>query len=167
MNCSLSNVVALIWSAIAALLGAMAAAYLWPTAAPLFVAAGLVATVSFVLIPAIKSAILDYAACRGGTKTCPLASGIDTLGQVAATISAVSFGVAGALQVTALVFLFSWFLSWLGVATEVAVVALVYSGIAACGIGVLLLLGVLSNVYGYKSCMDDQSPVAPVGPVIQ
>ena len=169
MNCSLSTVAALISLAIASLLGAIAAAYFWPIAIPLFLAAALVATVTFVLIPAIKSAILAYTTCRGGTKTCPISGGIDTLGQVAAAISAVSFAIAGALQVAALAFLFTWFLSWIGVGMEVAVAALVHSGMLACAIGVLLLIGVLSNVYSYKNCMDKLSPgLGPqVGPAIQ
>jgi hypothetical protein len=165
----LSDVEALLWSAIGALLAAIAAAHFWPSAVPLFVAAALVATVSFVLIPKIKAGLLAYAACRGVTTTCTLATGIDTLGQVAAIVSAVAFAAAGALQITALAFLFTWFLAAIGVAIEVAVVALVYSGIAGCVIGVLLLLGVLSNAFAYKRCMDKQDSGLglPPGPILQ
>ena len=155
MNCSLSTVNALIWGAIAALLAAMALAYLWVAALPLFAAAALVASVSFYFIPHIKQALLDYATCRG-PGNCSITEGVNTLGQAAAMLSLVAFALAGAMEITALGFIFSWFLSWLGVAMQVAVLALVHTGLVSCAIVVLILIGVLTNVYAYKNCMDKQ-----------
>ena len=62
------------------------------------------------------------------------------------------------MEIAALGFIFSWFLSWLGVAMQVAVLALVRTGLFSCAIVVLILIGVLSNAYGYKACMDKQDP---------
>ena len=59
MNCSLNTVAGLISAAIAALFAAIALAYFWMTAVPLFVAAGLVASVAIYFIPAIEKALLD------------------------------------------------------------------------------------------------------------
>ena len=142
----------------------MALAYLWVAALPLFAAATLVASVSFYFIPHIKQALLDYATCRG-PGPCTISEGVNTLGQAAAMLSLVAFALAGAMEVTALGFIFSWFLSWLGVAMQAAVLALVHTGLVSCAIVVLILLGVLSNVYGYKACMDKHDggsgPVSP------
>ena len=80
MNCSLSTVNWLISAAIAALLAAMALAFLWVAAIPLFAAAALVASVSFYFIPHIKQALLDYATCRGPGK-CTISTGVNNLGQ--------------------------------------------------------------------------------------
>jgi hypothetical protein len=162
MNCSLNTLAELITAAIAALLSAIGLAYFWITALPLFAAAALVASVAFYFIPAIKQALLDYAACRGPSDKCRMSLTIDTLGQAAATLSAISFAVAAAMQVAALAFLFSWFLSWLGVSMMVAVLFLVKAGIFSCAITALLLLGVLSNAWAYKKCMDEQQPGGPV-----
>jgi hypothetical protein len=87
MNCSLNTAAGLISAAIALLLAAIAISYLWVAAVPLFIAAGLVASVSFGLIPAIKNALVDYAQCRGASDKCSIALGINTLGQAAATLS--------------------------------------------------------------------------------
>ena len=136
MNCSLSTVNALIWGAIAALLAAIALAWFWIAAIPLFAAAALVASVSFYFIPQIKQALLDYATCRG-PGDCEISTGVNALGQAAAALSLISFALAGAMEVTALGFLFSWFLAWLGVAMQVAVSCLVHAGIVSCGIVIL------------------------------
>jgi hypothetical protein len=156
MNCSTDEAVAWIWSAIGALLAAIALAALWATAFPLFGAAALVAAVAYFFIPKIKDAIQAYIACRGPSQSCSANLSIDTLGQVAATISAISFALAGALQIAAIASFLSGILSFLGIGVSAAVIMLVHSGIVACAIGVLLLLGVLSNLYSYKSCMDKQ-----------
>jgi len=158
MNCSLSTVSWLISLAIAALLAAMALAFLWVAAIPLFAAAALVASVSFYFIPHIKQALLDYATCRGSSDKCTISTGVNNLGQAAAALSLISFALAGAMEIAALGFIFSWFLSWLGVAMQVAVLALVRTGLFSCAIVVLILIGVLSNAYGYKACMDKQDP---------
>src|SRR5262245_2704220 len=84
MKCSLNSVAALIATAIASLSAAIALANLWVAAAPLFGAAALVATVSFVLIPAIKNALRAYASCRGPSESCTISLGINNLGQAAA-----------------------------------------------------------------------------------
>jgi hypothetical protein len=157
MNCSLNTVVALIVSSTALLAGAIAAAYFWPTAYPLLAAAAMVAVVSFGLIPAIKNALLAYAACRGPSRECSISTGINTLGQAASIISVVSFAVAGAMQIAALAFLFIWFLAWIGVGMQAAVAALVYSGIAACVAVIIILAGVLTQAFSFKNCMDRTS----------
>lgn len=157
MNCSLNTVAALILSAIGILGAAIAMAHFWPTVAPLFVAAAFVAAVSFGLIPAIKNALLAYQTCRGRSEKCTISSLINTLGQAASIISFVSFAVAASMQIAALAALASWVLAWLGVAMEVAVAALVYSGMATCGIVMGILVGVLTQSYAYKNCMDRQT----------
>lgn len=161
MKCSLNGVYAYIALAIAALVSALVFAALWVTAIPLFAAAALVATVAYVLIPKIKSELQAYVACRGPGK-CSISISINTLGEAAGTLSVVSFIVAGALQITALALIASFFLSWLGLSIQVAVAILVKSGTYACAITALLLLGVLTNAIAFKNCMDKQS-VASVG----
>ena len=163
MNCSLNTVAGLITAAIAALLAAIGLAYFWITALPLFAAAALVASVAFYFIPKIKQALLDYAACRGQSDKCRISLTINTLGQAAATLSAVSFAAAAVLQVAALAFLYSWLLSWLGVGMMVAVLFLVKAGIFSCAITALLLLGVLSNAWAFKKCMDEQQAGGTTG----
>lgn len=164
-NCSLNTVYGLIAGAIALLLLAMALAYFWVAAIPLFVAAGLVAAVSFGLIPAIKNALISYAQCRGSSDKCTISLSIDILGQAAATLSAIAFLAAAIMEVAALAFLYSWFLAWLGVSIQVAVAYLVKTGLFACAITILLLLGVLTNANSYKSCMDQQGSGS--GPVLE
>lgn len=156
MNCSLSTVAGLISAAIALLVAAIAISYFWVAAVPLFIAAGLVASVSFGLIPAIKNALAAYAQCRGASGKCSISLGINTLGQAAATLSLISFLAAAIMEVAALAFLYSWFLAWLGVSIQVAVAFMVTSGQFSCAITVLILLGVLSNAWSYKNCMDQQ-----------
>jgi hypothetical protein len=156
MNCSLSKVEGLIAIAIGMLVAAIAISYLWVTAVPLFIAAGLVAGVSFGMIPAIKQALIDYANCRGPSGKCSMNLGINTLGQAAATLSLIAFLAAAIMEVAALAFLYSWILSWLGVSLQVAVAYMVKAGQFSCAIVVLILLGVLTNAYSYKSCMDQQ-----------
>jgi len=157
MTCSLDSVRNLILGAIACLLAAIALAYFWVAAIPLFAAAALVATVSFYFIPAIKDALLAYATCRGSSGKCTVSTGVNALGQAAAVLSLISFALAGAMEVAALAFIFSWFLSWIGIGMQAAVAILVTSGISSCAIVILILLGVLSNAYSYKSCMDQQT----------
>jgi hypothetical protein len=156
MNCSLSTVAGLISAAIALLVAAIAISYFWVAAVPLFIAAGFVASVSFGLIPAIKNALNAYAQCRGESGKCSISLGINTLGQAAATLSLISFLAAAIMEVAALAFLYSWFLAWLGVSIQVAVAFMVTSGQFSCAITVLILLGVLSNAWAYKNCMDQQ-----------
>lgn len=94
---------------------------------------------------------------RGPAGKCPpISLSIDTLGQVAATLSVVAFAAAGALQLSALAFISSWILAFLGVALEVAVQYLVISGWASCWIAIAILIGVLTNTLSFAGCMDQQ-----------
>lgn len=156
MNCSLTTVAALIAAAIALLAVAIVISYLWVAAIPLFIAAGLVAGVSFGLIPAIKNALSAYTQCRGTSGKCTISLAINTLGQAAAVLSLISFVAAAVMEVAALAFLYSWFLAWLGVSLQVAVAAMVKAGQFSCAITILILLGVLSNAWAFKKCMDQQ-----------
>ena len=166
MNCSLNSIAGLISAAIALLVAAIAISYFWVAAVPLFIAAGLVASVSFALIPAIKNALLAYAQCRGASETCPLSLTIGSLGQAAAILSLVSFLAAAVMEVAALAFLYSWLLAWLGVSMQAAVALLVKSGQYSCAITILILLGVLANAWSYKNCMDQQGGGSGSDPVI-
>jgi hypothetical protein len=157
MNCDFDHVRNQIIWAIACLSVAIALAALWVSAWSLFPAAVLVGAVSYYFIPNIKQALLDYAACRGPSDKCDIkVLGLDTLGQAAAVLSVVSFVAAGLLEITALALISSWILSWLGVTMQAAVAYLVKQGIVACVIVIGILLGVLTNAYGYKNCMDQQ-----------
>ena len=164
MSCSLDTVGAYIAAAIAALVAAIALALLWVAAIPLFVAAALVATVSLYLIPHIKQALLDYAACRGPGK-CTISEGINNLGQAAVVLSLFSFTAAAILEVAALGFISSWILAAVGVTLQVAVKILVYSGAASCATVVVLLISVLTNAILYKSCMDQAAHHIDPGPL--
>lgn len=156
MNCSLNTIAALISTAIALLLAAIAISYFWVAAVPLFIAAGLVASVSFGFIPAIKNALVAYAQCRGTSGKCTISPSLNTLGQAAAVLSLISFAAAAIMEVAALAFLYSWFLAWLGVSIQVAVAYMVQAGQFSCAITILILLGVLSNAWAFKNCMDQQ-----------
>jgi hypothetical protein len=73
----------------------------------------------------------------------------------------ISFAAAAVMQVAALAFLYTWLLAWLGISMMAAVLILVKAGIFACAITALLLLGVLSNAWAYKKCMDAQQEGNP------
>jgi hypothetical protein len=142
----------------------MALAYFWVAAIPLFTAAALVAGVSLYFIPAIKTALLAYAACRGSRGKCPsLSIGVNALGQAAIILSLISFVLAGSLEIAALAFIVSWFLGWLGLLMQVSVLHFVEAGVASCVVAIIILIGVLTNAYSYKSCMDQQDP-GPISP---
>jgi hypothetical protein len=72
---------------------------------------------------------------------------------VATTVSFIGFAIAAALQITALGFLFSWFLAWIGVGIEAAVAALVYTDIAICFAVILMLVGLLTQVLANQKCL--------------
>jgi putative Mn2+ efflux pump MntP len=163
MNCSLNAVAGWIALAIAMLVAAIVASYLWVTAVSLFIAAALVAAVSFAVIPAIKNALIAYVQCRGNSDKCSISLGINTLGQAASVLSSVSFLLAAVMQVAALAFLYSWILSWLGVTIEAAVAKLVLAGQFSCAFVALILIGVLTNAWSFKSCMDQQGSNAGGG----
>jgi hypothetical protein len=156
MNCSLNNVMWLIAAAIALLLGAIALAVFWIAAGPLYVAAVFVAIVSFFLIPAIKNALLEYAACRGPSK-CTITNGVNNLGKIGLYLSVGTFLLAAILETAALAFLYSWFLAWIGIGIQSAVITLVASGSTACAITVIILIGVISDAIGFRDCVDAET----------
>jgi hypothetical protein len=71
----------------------------------------------------------------------------------------VLFLVAGLMELAAIEF------GWFGIVLHIAAGYLVNIGIAACVAATGILLGVLSNAYSYKSCMDQQGQPGP-GPVV-
>jgi hypothetical protein len=164
MNCSLNTVYIYVSLAVALLVAASVATFFWVTAFPLFLAAAAVAAVAYVLIPAIKNALLQYAACRGPTGKCqPPTQAIDTLGQAAASLSVFTFLLAAAIQIAALAFLQSIVLAFLGPPLELAVLKLVWSGRIGCWVAIALLIGVLINALGFASCMDSQQDAGSRG----
>jgi|SRR6185437_6592793 len=155
MNCSLQSVIGSISLAIGMLAGAIVLAVVFDSSAiALFGAAALVLGVTAAVIPALKDAIVNYSACRGPSRTCSISTTISTLGQVTSVLSVISFVVAGALQLSVLAFLSNYITAIAGLALSTIVKGLVDSGIAACVAGIGILLGVLSQVLSYKSCMD-------------
>jgi hypothetical protein len=163
MNCSLGSVYAYLALALVLLRAALTAALLWTAALPLFVAAGLVATVAYFLIPRIKDAQQAYAACRGPSGKCTISPSTHTLGQAAATFSVIAFAAAAALQLTALALIATWILAWLGMTVQAAVALLLHAGMYSGAITLLLLIGVMSNAALFKSCMDQQPSGATLG----
>lgn len=158
MNCSLNSVYAWISAAIATLAAAVVAALFFVTAVPLFIAAALVAVVAYVLIPQIKSALQAYGNCRGPVGKCPpISLTIDTLGQAAATLSALTFIYAAVLELGVAAVVGSWIFSWLAPTLQAAVVKLVHGGCYGCAITALILIGVLSNAISFQNCMNQQS----------
>ena len=158
MNCSLNSVIALISAAIAALAGAIALAIIFFNLPGLIIATILVGTVTFALIPQIKAGLQAYADCRGPSETCTMSLALNTLGQAAGIISIISFAAAIALLITALAFIVSVILSWLGLTLAAAAEILQIAGCVGCGAGILILLGVMTNALAYKACRDSQSP---------
>jgi hypothetical protein len=164
MNCSLNKVVGLILTAIGLLLGAIALAVFWIAAAPLYVAAGLVATVVFALIPAIKNALLEYAACRGRSDKCSISSAVDSLGVIGLYLSAGTFLAAALLETAALAAYATILLGWLGVSLQGAAAVLVASGTTGCVITIFVLIGAISKATGFRDCMDAQGGGTSGGP---
>jgi len=166
MKCSLNAFNIYFALAVALLALAVVLATQWPTALPLFGAAAAIGLFSYVVIPKMKQALLDYATCRGPSIKCSLNLTLNNLGQVTAVVSVVSFALAGTLQIAALAFIYSVFLAWLGVATSAAVAFLVKSGVTACGVALAILLGVQANAWSFKRCMDEQDAnVGGAGPL--
>jgi len=128
------------------------------TVGGLFAAAALVALVVAYFLPEIEKAIREYATSRGPSDKCIVRTlGVDTFAAAIVALGCVSFALAGAMQITALAFLSSIILAWLGVALQVAVNDLVVAGIATCTTVIGILSGLLPLIYGYKRCMDKQS----------
>lgn len=158
MNCTLSKVNGLIWSAIAVLLAAIGAAWLWMTALPLFAAAAMAASVTVFFIPEIRQAIEAYVKCRGPSDWCKVTRISDALGQAAALLGTVAFAAAGALQLVALAAVASVLLSWWGVGMMAAVGIMVAAGTFACALAILWLLYAALAAERYKKCMDSRRP---------
>jgi hypothetical protein len=156
LNCSLTKTYALIFGAIAMLGVAIVLAYFFLNWPALLVAIGLAATVSFVMIPQIRSSISDYATCRGPSQRCSINSTIDILGQAAALISIVSWVGAVALEIPALAALASILFAWLGVTLAGLAASLRITGIVGAGACIGVLLGVLTSVIDYKACRDSE-----------
>lgn len=160
MTCSLDTVAGLVAGAIALLAAAIGLAIYWATVLPLLGAAAIVGTVSFVFIPAIKKAVTDYATCRGPTATCSLSPVINTLGQAGNVLSLIGFTAAAALQIAAIAFYASIILAWVGIPLSAAASGFTGAGIVGCGATILILAGMLTNAYSFKSCMDRQDEAA-------
>jgi membrane protein YdbS with pleckstrin-like domain len=164
MPCSLQTAYNLIAVAIAMLAAAVAAALIFFNVPGLAVAVGLVLAVSGIpftdlgLIPQIRKAIQAYQDCRGPESRCTLNHSIDLLGQAAAIVSVFSWLAALALQITALGFITSVFLSWLGVAPLAAGEALKWSGIAGAVACSIILVGLVTQLRAYEACRDAVSP---------
>ena len=155
MKCDFTRVVGVISLTIGILIAAsIIAGVFHATVVGLFAAAALVSLVSLVMIPLIKTTIMNYATCRGPSAACSVNPAINTLGQVAELISVVTFLVAGLIQIPALAFLSDFITTLIGLALEVIVWILVISGIVACVTAVIVLSGILTQAYAYKSCMD-------------
>jgi hypothetical protein len=163
MNCSLNTVIGLIVAAMAALAAAIGMAVIFFNLPGVIVAIALVGTVTFVLIPQINSGLQAYATCRGPSKSCNLsfALTINTLGQLAAILSIIAWVVAAILLAGALTLITSVVLAWLGVTVAAAAEILQVSGAVSCGVGILILAGVLTNALGYKSCRDAEGTSPP------
>jgi hypothetical protein len=156
MDCSLSKFYRMLWEAIGLLALAIAGALIPLNIIGLVASVASVATVSFVLIPAMREELKAYDTCMGPTQSCSVGPNIDLLGQLASILSLVAFAAALALEIPAIAALASVFLAWLGVTLEAAASALKYSGCVACGAGILILLGLLTNVDQYESCREKE-----------
>lgn len=157
MDCNLNKIVGLFVVAFVSLVAAIILANAWPTALPLFIASTLVGLVGFVVVPALRRYLVAYAECRGASDKCSMNHIIDQLGQAAGFISAISFLLAALLQIIALAFIATEVLILFGLSLEGVVSGLVITGISFCGIAILILAGVLTNLYSYKNCMDRTS----------
>ena len=163
MNCSLTKTYALIVGAIAMLAAAVVLAYFFLNWIALLAAIALALTVSVAMIPAIRSSILAYVACRGPSQRCSIGSTIDVLGQAAALVSVVSWTIAVALEIPAIAALASFFLAWLGASLAGAAAALRITGIVGAAACAAVLAGVATNVAGYAACRDSEA--AGGGPI--
>jgi len=156
MNCKLNAFEIYFTLAICLMALAMALASNWPTAFPLFGAAATIALLVSVVIPKMKQALLDYVACRGPSVKCSVGVTLYKIMQVTALLSGIAFALAGALQVTALAFISTFVLAWLGVATSAIVAVLVSSGILICGTAAVILFIIQGQAWAFARCMDEQ-----------
>jgi hypothetical protein len=83
------------------------------------------------------------------------------LGQAASLLSVVAWTIALVLQISALGFITSFFLSWLGVSLAAAGEALEWSGIVGAGAVAAVLIGLLTQVRNYEACRDAEGRGEP------
>jgi hypothetical protein len=157
VSCSLTKTYVLISVAIAMLVAAVVLAYFFLNWVALLAAIALAATVSFAMIPAIRSSIRDYVTCRGPSQRCSISPAIDVLSQAAVVLSITSWTIAVALEIPAVAALASAFLAWLGVSLAVLAVPWRLPGIGCAAACAAVLVGVLTNVSGYAACRDDEA----------
>ena len=157
MSCSLTKTYVLISIAVAMLAAAVVLALFFLNWVALLAAIALAATVSFAMIPAIRSSIRDYVTCRGPSQRCSISSAIDTLSQAAVLLSIVSWTVAVALEIPAVAALASFFLAWIGVSLAALAVPLRLNGIAGAAACAVVLIGVATNVASYAACRDSEA----------
>jgi hypothetical protein len=169
MNCSLTKVYALITAAIAMLATAIAAASIFFNIPGLIVAIGLAGAVSGIpgtnlgMISQIRLGLLEYDRCRGPSERCSMGPNIDLLGRAASLLSVVAWIAALALQISALGFITSFFLAWLGVSMAAAGEALKWSGIVGAAATAAVLVGLLTQVRNYQVCRDEEAPIGTGG----
>jgi hypothetical protein len=161
-RCSLAGAYALVIAAIVMLGTASALAAIAFTNPPLLAAAiALVLTVSFVLIPQIKSAVQSYDRCMGPSEDCRIDTSDKTLGQAGELIAVAAWTVALALQIIGLFELGSIFLAWLGLATLGTSAFLQWGGVISNSAAAVVLVGFLTNLASYESCRNHESANAP------
>jgi hypothetical protein len=167
MQCNLAKVYVLIASAIAMLAAAIAAASIFFNVPGLIVAIALALAVSGIpgtnlgIIAQIRLGLLEYDQCRGPSERCRIGPNIDLLGQAASLLSVVAWTIALVLQISALGFITSFFLSWLGVSLAAAGEALKWSGIVGAGAAAAVLIGLLTQVRNYEACRDAEGRGEP------
>lgn len=165
MNCSLSKFYGFLATAIGLLLLAIAGALIPYNVVGLIISIASVLSVSFGLIPAMRDELKAYDACMGPSTNCgSIASSIDLLGQAAAIISAIAFILALSLEIPAIAALATVIFGWIGLALEAGAYALKLSGIIACGVTILILIGLVSRVKVYEDCRNaERAPKPPRG----
>jgi hypothetical protein len=161
-NCSLNSVFTEIGIAMSLITAALWVVVGWLNVPGLI--AGLVLLgVTAWRLAVIRDGIQAYAKCRGPSARCSL----NTVGTLAA-----AGGVAGAilyftlalgLSITALGFLFSWFLSWLSWAPAAAAEAAKNAGVAACVVAIATLGATIPALLSYQSCRDSETPAGTPG----
>ena len=156
MNCSLKNFYVLAVAAIALLVVAIIGAVIPYNVGGLCLAITSVASVSFIIIPAMRDELKNYDTCMGSGTKCNVASIIDLLGQLASIISFTAFLVALLCEIPAVEFNASIFLVWLGVVFETAASYFKYLGIVNSVICICLLTGLLANVKAYQDCREKE-----------
>jgi len=164
MECSLSKTYALITAAIGMIAAAIAAASIFFNVPGLAIAIGLVIAVSGIpatdvgMIPQIRASLKEYESCQGPSQRCRLNPLVDLLGKAASLISAGAWIAALALQLAALGFLGSFFLSWLAPFSIAAGELLKWTGIASAAAAGAVLVGLMTQVRAYEACRSHERP---------